>query len=85
MTPQHRDLLDKRFTQLSKSGTNVDTLGWVALHAEALVKIEEHPECIEVLERVSNALRSREKELRKNAIRGSSGPGPRLGRHRPGR
>jgi hypothetical protein len=34
MTPQHRDLLDKRFTQLSKSGTNVDTLGWVALHAE---------------------------------------------------
>ena len=81
MTPQHRALLDKRFSDLAATGTNVETLGWVALHAEAMLTIEEHPECKELLERVSNALRSREKELRKSAIKGSGGPRGRLGRH----
>lgn len=76
MTPQHRELTDKQFSALAQKGDNVDTLGWAALHAEALVPIEEHAECKEVLERVGKALREREKTLRKDAIK--RGRGPRL-------
>jgi hypothetical protein len=76
MTPQHRALTDQQFTALAQKGESVDTLGWAALHAEALVPIEEHAECREVLERVSKALREREKALRKDAIKRGSGPRP---------
>jgi hypothetical protein len=77
MSPEQTQLIEKRFSDLAATGTSVEMVAWAALNAEGLSSHEEHAGCRETLTRVADALREREKSLRKSALKA----GPR-GRHR---